>query len=121
MPQKGLLFASKSTAICIKKQSYLHLKAQLDASFCKKMNRKGIASGVQMDVECHEKGGKGGKNTGRKTHNRVNLAKLNDAKSGVYVRVFYRKAIAKVRKSMRFASLKPLKNARRVRNDNMVL
>jgi len=88
MPQKGLLFASKSTAICIKKQSYLHLKALLDASFCKKTNRKGIVSGIQMDVECHEKGGKGGKNTGRKTHNGVNLAKLNDAKSGVYVRVF---------------------------------
>lgn len=121
MPQKGLLFASKSTAICIKKQSYLHLKALLDASFCKKTNRKGIVSGIQMDVECHEKGGKGGKNTGRKTHNGVNLAKLNDAKSGVYVRVFYRKAIAKVGKSMRFAGLKSLKNARRVRNENVVL
>ena len=44
------------------------------------MNEKDVVSGGKGDVECHEKGGKVGKNADRKTHNGSNLAKLNDAK-----------------------------------------
>ena len=44
------------------------------------MNGKGLVSERQRGVECDEKGGKIRKNAGQKTHNGINLAKLNEAK-----------------------------------------
>ena len=52
------------------------------------MNEKGIDIGGQRNVDCHGIGGEVGKFTAFKTHNGNNLAKLNDAKCSVYVRVF---------------------------------
>ena len=59
------------------------------------MNEKGVISGGQRGVECYEIGGKVGKNTGAKTCNGNNLAKLNDAKRIILCSQFTQKAIEK--------------------------
>ena len=73
------------------------------------MNEKDVVSGGKGDVECHEKGGKVGKNADQKTHNGNNLAKLNDAKCTIHTHVFDKKAFEEQGKICVLQVLRPLK------------